>query len=107
MGVSDLGVSEQQFLLLLFGMVMGKSLLNSLAKLICKIVGIDITSFQFLVICIEDLQNILADEFIVSIHDQYYGIVAADVEDSIVDVFHSCLMFVIFDISISFLRNIV
>lgn len=88
-------------------MVMGKSLLNSFAKLICKIVGIDIASFQFLVICIEDLQDILTDELVVSIHYQYYGIIAADIKDCIVDIFHGCLMLVIFYIWVSFLRNAV
>lgn len=107
MRVPDFGVSEQQLLFLFYGMVMGKSLLNSFAKLVCKIVGIDIASFQFLIICIEDLQDILTDKLIVSIHYQDYGILAADVEDSIVYIFHGCLVFVIFNVRVPFLWNVV
>ena len=83
------------------------SLLYPLPQLVSKIVGVDIPSFQFLVIRIEDLQDILTDELVVSVHYQHNRVITADIEDSIVYVFHSCLVLVIFNISVLVLGDVV
>jgi hypothetical protein len=56
---------------------------------------------------IKNLEDIFADELIITINDHNNRIIAAEVVGGIVSVFKSCLMNFVLDVRVAFMRNVV
>ena len=74
---------------------------------VCVVVGIQEACLKFLIVGVEDVEHVPADEFVVAVDGHGDGVVAAVVVDGVVDVFECSRPLVAFDVDVLVRGNVV